>query len=89
MYQENFKEPPSLSIEELLNDIYKDPAESLLEKIISWCDENNYDAKEIGYILGESEYFKRKLHISCVENNQMRDELLTKKMNSTKTMDIW
>jgi hypothetical protein len=84
-----YKEPPDMSVEELLNEISKDSADTLLEKIISWCYQNEYDSKEIGYILAESEHFKRKLHISCVENHQMTDELLTRKIEKMEDFDDW
>ncbi len=84
-----YKETPDLSVEELLNEITKDPAETLLEQIVSWCYQNEYDSKEIGYLLSESEHFKRRLHISCVENHQMSDVLLTEKIEKMEEFDDW
>jgi hypothetical protein len=85
----NYQDIPTMTIEEMLNEITKMPEDSLMEQIISWCEENQYDTKEIGYRLGESEHFKRRLHINCVEHHQMTDILLHDKIAKMEDLDEW
>ena len=84
-----FKDIPLMSIEEMLNQITKMPEESLMEQIVSWCEENSYDTKEVGYVLAESDHFKRRLHINCVEHYQMTDELLHDKIDRMEDLNEW
>jgi len=84
----NPKEPKE-NIIELLNDIHKIPESSLLEKLISYCEENDILPQELGDILGESEQFKRVLWINAVQNNQIHDTPLQNKITSTEELDEW
>ena len=54
----------------LLNEISKIPEKSLFDKIISYCEKNDFDPQEIGDILEESEQFKLMLH-NELENNHV------------------
>lgn len=74
---------------QLLNEIYKVPEVSLMDKIISYCDMNDYDIQEIGDILSENEQFKKKLWIDCVNFNTIKDELLKKKQHQCTDFDEW
>ena len=73
----------------LLDKIYLMPEDNLMDKIISYCEMNDYDIQEIGDILSENEQFKTKLWIDCVSNNTIKDDLLKQKQNSTKELDMW
>lgn len=73
----------------LLNEINKMPEDTLLEKLISYCEETDFDPQELGDILGESEQFKRKLWISCVEANQIKDEKLLDRLDLVEDFDEW
>ncbi len=77
------------NIVELLNEISKIPEISLLERIISYCEENDLDPKEIGDVLSESETFKTNLWLDCVENNSISDPLLKAKWDKTNNLDEW
>lgn len=74
---------------ELLNEIHQVPENNLMDKILSYCEMNDYNIQEIGDLLGENEQFKTKLWIDCVDNNTIRDILLKEKQNSTEEMDDW
>ena len=73
----------------LLDKIYLMPEDNLMDKIISYCEMNDYDIQEIGDILSENEQFKTKLWIDCVSNNTIKDNLLKQKQNATKELDMW
>ena len=77
------------TISQLLDEIDKLPGDSLLEKILSYCEENDIDPKEIGDMLSDSEQFKRILWIDAVGNNQIKDELLKNKLKETKDLEAW
>ncbi len=73
----------------LLNEIHEIQEDNLMDKILSYCEMNDYSIQEIGDILSESEHFKTKLWIDCVDNNTIKDDLLKEKQNSTVEMDEW
>ena len=77
------------NIVKLINEINKMPEDSLLEKMISYCEQTDTDPQELGDIFAESEQFKRKLWISCVEFNQIKDDLLSDKLNLIEDIDEW
>ncbi len=76
-------------IVELLNEINKLPEENLLDRMISYCEMNDIDPQEFGEFFAENENFKRKLWINCVEHFQIKDELLTNKINSVEDLNEW
>lgn len=76
-------------IVDLLNEINKIPEPDLLGKILSYCEQNDLDVQEVGEILSESEQFKRQLWIDAVKHNQIQDEGLQRKLNSTQELDTW
>jgi len=67
------------NIIELLNKIHDMPEDTLLEKIISYCEETDTDAQEIGEFLSEYEQFKRVLWADALKHNQIRDLTLKKR----------
>jgi len=82
-------EIPNNNIIELLNAISQVHGDSLLEKIVSYCDKNNLDPQEVGDILADSEQFKRKLHIDLVHNHIIRDPGFSRKENLCQDLDEW
>ncbi len=80
---------PDYPIETWLNEFAKMPDDSLLEQIITYCEQHEIDSKELGYVLAESDQFKRRLHIDCVKKHQMLDPLLTKTLDQCSDMDEW
>jgi hypothetical protein len=72
-----------------LNQINSLPGNSLLERMLSYCEENDIDPKELGDMFEESDQFKRVLWIDAVENNQIQDAPLKAKLNETQDLDTW
>lgn len=77
------------NLTEILNEINKIPEVSLLDKIISYCEQNDLNPQELGDELAESEHFKRRLWMDCVNNNSIQDNLLKQKWEETDTLDEW
>lgn len=77
------------NIVEILNEIQEFPEDSLLEKMISYCEMKDIDPQELGDMFAESDQFKRKLWINCVEAFQIKDVLLQDKINSIEDLDEW
>jgi len=76
-----------INITELLNRIHDIPEDTLIEKIVSYCEETDTDIQEIGEILGESEQFKRVLWIDAVNHNQIQDAPLKNVLQDE--LDSW
>jgi hypothetical protein len=77
------------NVPELLNEIQQLPENSLIEKILSWCEETNTDPKELGDYLEENEQFKRMLWLNAVEHNQIRDVQLKDRWKQMNELDDW
>lgn len=77
------------NVVELLNEINKMPEPDLLNKLVSYCEQNDLDEQELGEILGECDQFKRQLWIDGVKHFQIKDEGVQRKLKSTKDIDIW
>ena len=77
------------NLAELLNTINQFPEDTLLEKLISYCEQYDIDPQELGDELVESEQFKRMLWIDCVKHNSIKDEKLSEKLDSTDSLDEW
>lgn len=73
----------------LINEIYKIQEDSLMDKILSYCEMNDLSVQEIGDILSESKQFKNNFWIDCVNNNTIKDDLLKQKQKSTFDIDDW
>jgi hypothetical protein len=58
---------------ELINKISLMHGDSLLEKILDYCETFDKDPKEIGDFLQESEAFKDILYKDCIKNNIIKD----------------
>ena len=77
------------NITELLNEINKMPEKTLLEKMVSYCEENDIPEQELGDRLSGSDQFKRTLWINCVESFQIKDELLSEKWAKMENLEEW
>jgi hypothetical protein len=73
----------------LLNEIYKMPDDSLLEKITTYCQETDIREEDIAEVLKESEQFKRALWLSCVENFQIKDAQVKHLLENTEELEEW
>ena len=69
----------------LINKISNMNGNSLLEKIVDYCETYDIDEKEIGDILNDSEEFKDILYNNCVKHNIIKDKTLK---DSFKKSDI-
>ncbi len=76
-------------ITKLLNEIGKIKDLSLMDKITTYCEQNDLSTQEIGDILSESEQFKRNFWIDCVNNNTIKDDFLKEKIQETFDLDEW
>ena len=74
---------------ELLNNIYLVQEDNLMDKILTYCEQNEMNIQEIGDILSDSEQFKNTLWIDCVNNNTIKDPFLKDKQNSLHHIDEW
>ncbi len=83
------KDIEKMDIIEILNQINKMPDETLLERMITWCQEFNYDPQELGDLLGESEQLKRTLWMNAVKHNQILDPLLKQKWDQMENLGDW
>ncbi len=73
----------------LFNDISKMEGNSLLEKILDYCETFNKDVQEIGDILEENKEFKQLLYDDCVNNNIINDPKYKKILNRTENIEEW
>ena len=73
----------------LINEIYLIQEDNLMDKILSYCDKNDFDIQEVGNILSESEKFKNTLWLDCVNNNIIKDDKIKNKQNSLNDIDEW
>ncbi len=76
-------------ISDILNEIQSLPGDTLLEKVLSYAEENDIPEEELGLFLADSDQFKRVLWINCVKNHQIKDEELNDKLNQTVDLDCW
>jgi len=76
-------------VNELLNEIAKMCGNSLLEKMLDYCETKEVDPKWLGDLLSEEKTFKEMLYIDMVKHNQMRDPLFKKKLLGHFELDEW
>jgi len=74
---------------ELINDISNMHGVSLSEKILDYCETYDFDVKEIGDLLEQSDDFKKLLYIDCVKNNLIQDKTLEEFLGRTEEMEEW
>ena len=77
------------NIPALLNEIEKIPEDTLIQKIVSYCEQTDTDIQEIGDVLETSKQFKRMLWLNAVKNNEINDPLLKETWESTQDLDDW
>ena len=82
-------EPEDLDLTQVLNEIQSLPGDSLIERMLSWCEENTYDPMELGEMFSSSKQFKRVLWIDAVEHNQVQDNQVKDLLHETKELDVW
>jgi len=63
-----------------IDEIMKMPSESLVEKVLEFCEEYNLDISEILHLF-EDKKMKELLYVSAVENNVIKDEEMKKILN--------
>ena len=80
---------PDLDLTQVLNEIQATPGDSLIERMLSWCTENDFDPMELGEMFANSKQFKRVLWIDAVEHNQVQDFQLKDLLHETKELDVW
>jgi hypothetical protein len=73
----------------LFDQIQKLPENSLIERMLSWCEENDEDPMELGEIFSQDDNFKKILWADAVRMNQVSDNDLKTKMNQTQPQEIW
>ncbi len=73
----------------LFNNIGKMHGNSLLEKILDYCDTYDEDVQEIGDILESNKNFKEILYDDCVNSNIIRDPKYKKIINRVEKIEEW
>ncbi len=68
------------------DNILKMPSKSILEKILEFCEEFDYDISEVLDLFDTKEY-KALLYTDCVETHVIRDPELKKILDSR--LDVW
>ena len=71
----------------LINEIHKIEGDSLLEKILSYCEINEINPQELGDIISDIDQFKEDIWLDCVKNNIVQDDTIKHKLN--KEMEEW
>lgn len=69
----------------LLNDIYEMSGDSIMDKIIDYCETHDKDPQEVGDLLAESEDFKKIMLKDCIKNNIIQSVI----EKNTEDIDIW
>ena len=73
----------------ILNEISLMSGDTLLEKILDYCETYDKDPQEIGDILEENKEFKKLLYDNCVENNIIRNPEYKKIIQRTEEIEEW
>jgi len=77
------------NITKLLNDIYKIEGDSLLDRIIGYCEKTDTDIREIGDLIADSDELKRKIWLDCVKHNIIIDKGAERLLNQTEDPELW
>ena len=78
-----------MSTTEILNKIDDMCGESLLDKMIDFCETYDINPQFLGDILEEDSKFKEMLHNDCVCHNSIEDDALTRKTEIMQDLDVW
>jgi hypothetical protein len=65
----------------------KIPADTIMDKIIEYCNRNEAEFKEVGDILSSSEEFKKIFYLDCVKHNIIKDDLVKQMLNRSESLD--
>ena len=79
----------NLTQENIIQNIQSIKEDSLLDKLLSYIEENDFDIIEIGELLSKNDQFKRLLWIDTVNHNQILDTFTKDLLRETKDLDIW
>ena len=77
------------STTEILNLISNYYGNSILEKMLDFCETNDIEEQFLGDILSEDKEFKELLHNDCFMSNAVKDNILHLKDNRTECLNIW
>jgi len=69
-----------------IDKIMEMPSESLLEKVLEFCEEHDLDVSEVLHLFDNKET-KEMLYVSCVEHHVIKDEELKKILD--KRLNEW
>jgi len=73
----------------IFNQIQQTPGDSLIEKMLSWCEENDFDPAVLGEMFSEDKHFKKILWYDAVKMNQVKDLKVKQLQTETEDLDIW
>jgi len=74
---------------ELFNKISSMSGESLVEKILDYCETYNKDPQEIGDFLEGNKEFKKILYDDCITNNIIKNPEYKQFIERTEEIEEW
>jgi len=74
---------------EIYNDIMATPGDTILDKIIGYCELRKVDFQEIGDIISSNNEFRKMLYNDCVQNNIIRDDDMKTMMKQSEILNEW
>ena len=74
---------------DILNNISSMDGDSIVEKILDYCETHDKDPQELGDILNDSDDFKQMLYRDCVKHNIIKDEDMIEFMNKSEEITPW
>ena len=78
-----------LSTTEILNLVDDMCGDSIMSKLLDFCETNNIDPQELGDILEEDIKFKKLLYDDCVHYNSVIDNEMTNKESNMQDLEVW
>ena len=85
----NRKNIENIEIVDLLNEIYKIPGDTILDRLVGLSEKYDIDIRELGDTIADSEDMKKKIWLDCVKHNIIVDPGATKLLERTETLDLW
>ena len=73
----------------ILNIISSMEGNSLVEKILDYCETHDEDPQEIGDYLEDNKEFKKILYNDCINNNIIRNQEYKMILNRTEKLEEW
>jgi len=74
---------------EIVNKISEYDGDTLIDKMLDYCETEDINIKELGDMLEDFEDFKRLLYKECVNVNLIKNPLLKKELHNTEDLEIW